>query len=338
MDSNIVSAVNTGSGRLRVLIVGCGNIASGFDQNRPSGHLPLTHAGAYTHDGRFDIVACVEPDDNRRREFMENWRVAMGFRSIGDLIESGEQFDVISITSPTVNHAHDLRVALKLEPKLIFCEKPLTTSLEDTEQLVDECSKANILLAVNYSRRWDPDILKLQTEISTEQRGQLRSVVGIYNKGVLNNGSHLLDLLNFFFGTLKIIKVGKPVHDFSSSDPTVPVWLEGTRSEPIYLACAHAQDYAMFELQLIFSNGVLTMEGGGMFWNERRVLDSNTFQGYHELGAGIRRAGEYPRAMLQAIDNIYNAVFQNTPLASTGKNAINTQRICEEVVKQAYEL
>jgi len=333
-----VKSGRAGEALLRVLIIGCGNIAGGFDQNRRPEDFPLTHAGAYTHDGRFDVVACVEPDDNRRRDFMETWRVPAGFCSINDLADSAEQFDVISIASPTVNHAHDLRAALQLKPKLVFCEKPLTTSLNETEKLVDEYGKADVLLAVNYSRRWDPDVLKLHVEISKKQRGELRSVVGIYNKGLLNNGSHLLDLLHFFFGPLKIIRVGKPVNDYSSSDPTVPVWMEGALDVPIHLACAHAQDYAMFELQLIFSNGVLIMEEGGMFWSERRVVDSDSFKGYRKLDRGIRRPGEYPRAMVQAVDNIYNAILQGTPLASTGTNAIDAQRVCESVARQACEL
>jgi len=320
---------------LRVLIIGCGNIAGAFDQGRPFNDLPYTHAGAYTRNDRFVLSECVEPNDKRRSEFMAAWGVPAGFRTIEQALGSGSQFEVISICSPTDSHVHDLEMVLCFKPKLIFCEKPVTASVAETERLVMECDKLNIPLAVNYTRRWDPDILKLQADMKAGRWGQLRSVVGYYNKGILNNGSHMLDLLHLLVGPMDIVNVGKPIHDFSPDDPSVSVWLEGPQGVPVHLACGRAEDYAIFELQMVFSHGVLTMEEGGMYWRERRALDSTTFKGYRTLGEGVRRAGEYPRAMLQAIDNIYRAIYQGETLASTGASALDAQRICEQIKQQA---
>lgn len=323
---------------LRVLIVGCGNIAGVFDYGQQRSDLPYTHAGAYTRDDRFVLAACVEPIDRRRNEFMAAWGIPLGLRSIDEILDSGSQFDVISICSPTQCHAHDLEIALRLKPKMIFCEKPVTTTVAETKRLVTECGKLNISLGVNYSRRWDPDILKLQVDMQAGQWGQLRSVVGYYNKGILNNGSHMLDLLHLLIGPMDIVKVGKPIHDFFPNDPTVPVWLEGPHGVPVHLVCGHAEDYAIFELQLVFSQGTLTMEEGGVFWRERRALYSRVFKGYRMLEEGVRRAGEYPSAMLRAIDNIYRTINQGDPFASTGESALVAQHVCEQIKQQTCEL
>ncbi|MBV5330525.1 MAG: Gfo/Idh/MocA family oxidoreductase [Chlorobium sp.] len=320
---------------VKVLIVGCGNIAGGFDEGRPADSLPYTHAGAYARDGRFALTACVEPDDRRRGEFMEVWRVSAGFRSIDELQHSSEYFDLISICSPTTSHADDLAAAVSLKPKLIFCEKPVTTSVEQTERLVELCHSAKIPLAVNYTRRWDSDITTLHSEIYTDQWGELRSVIGLYNKGILNNGSHMIDLLHYLIGSMRIVTVGKPVYDYFPQDPTIPVWLEGPQGMPIQLTCAHAGDYAVFELQLVFSRGVLSMEDGGLFWRERRAVDSALFKGYRKLENDLRRPGRYPSAMLQAVDNLYRSITVHELLASTGETALAAQRICAEVKKRA---
>lgn len=320
---------------LRVLIVGCGNISGLFDQERTAGELPYTHAGAYTRDGRFNLAACVEPNDSRRTEYMAAWNVPIGFRSIDEILDSGYEFDVISICSPTTCHAHDLETALRLKPKLIFCEKPVTASLVETENFVVNCRTDNILLAVNYSRRFDPDVSLLKSDILAGRWGQLRSVVGLYNKGVLNNGSHMLDLLHVLIGPMKIIRAGTLVHDFFPDDPTVPAWLEGAGGLPVHLACGHAEDFSVFELQLVFSQGMIAMEEGGMFWRERRALDSTTFKGYRVLDNGLRRAGQYPSAMLHAVDNIYRAINHGDPLASTGESALTAQRVCEQIKQLA---
>lgn len=306
--------------------------------NRAASEFPYTHAGAYKRDGRFNLTACVEPDESRRKTFMEKWNVSRGFSSIDEALHSGNQFDVISICSPTPSHIHDLEIALQLKPKLIFCEKPVTTSFIETERLVVACQNANVQLAVNYSRRWDVDISALQADMQAGKWGQLRSVVGIYNKGILNNGSHMVDLLHLLVGEMNIVKVGQPVQDFFENDPSVPAWLEAENGLPVQLVCGHAEDYAIFELQMIFSQGVLSMEEGGIFWRERRAKDSETFKGYRVLDEGVRRAGQYPATMCTAVDNIYRAITQGDALAGTGESALAAQRLCEQIKQQAIAL
>lgn len=320
---------------LAVLIVGCGNIAGVFDQSRREVDCPLTHAGAYSRDNRFEIVACVEPDNDCRINFMDFWSIPNGFRKIDDVLGSDLHFDVISICSPTVCHSHDLDVSLHLHPKLIFCEKPATASIEDTKRCVDVFHLHNILLGVNHSRRFDPDISILQANMLEGKWGELRSVIGCYNKGILNNGSHMIDLLHLLVGPMRVVKVGKPVEDFFQDDPTVPVWLKNEQGIPIQLSCAHAADYAVFELQFIFSRGILTMEDGGLYWRERQIIDSDIYKGYRVLSEGVRRAGQYPRAMMQAVDNIYDAITKGTQLASTGETALQAQQMCEKIKKLA---
>jgi predicted dehydrogenase len=316
-----------------VLVVGCGNIAGGFDAGRDPQDWPYSHAGAYRRDGRFQLRACVEPDTARRQDFMARWDVPAGYGSIDEA--AGQQFDVVSICSPSRCHAHDLEVALALSPKLIFCEKPVTTTLADTERLVARCADAGVMLAVNYSRRFDPQVAALQADLAQGAWGKLQSVSGTYNKGILNNGSHMLDLLMLLLGELNIVAVGKPVFDYFPDDPAVPVWLASADGVPVQLSCGHAADYSVFELQFVFAQGIMTMEDGGLFWRTRRAVDSQVFPGYRVLDAGERRAGGYPEAMQNALANVHDAIFAGAGLASSGASALATQRICETIRRRA---
>lgn len=322
---------------LSVLIVGCGNIAGIFDQERAGSNPPYTHAGAYSCDERFSLSACVEPDYDRRIKFMDFWGVSVGFSRIDDILASGQLYDVVSICSPSDCHSYDLEIALRLKPKLIFCEKPLTTSLIDAENFVEKCRDNKILLAVNYTRRFDPDISKLYADMQAGKWGELRSVVGLYNKGLLNNGSHMIDILQFLIGPIEIVNVGKRVDDFFRNDPSVPVLLENFQGVPVYIGCGHAADYSIFEIQFIFSRGVLTMENGGLFWRDQRIVDSNAFKGFRELDQGVRHEGEYPYAMMRAIDNIYRAITDSKPLLSTGDSALFSQQMCEKIKQMVIE-
>ncbi len=323
--------------KLNVLIVGCGNIAGSFDENRADTYFnqPYTHAGALTADGRFNLVACVEPDVARRKAFMDFWSVARGFDDLDAVVNSGFSFDVVSLCSPTLSHYGDLQKIIALKPKIIFCEKPVTLTAKETEQVVKDCQQAGILLAVNHTRAWDASLSQLKQAVDAGEWGELRSIIGTYNKGVLNNGSHLIDLLYRFVSSINIIAVAPPVFDYTDDDPTIPALLQGDSGVSIHLVAAHAADYAIFEVQFIFSQGVLVMEKGGFSWRQRRAVDSPIFKGYRMLNEGSFYAGGYDNAMKRAVDNIYRAVTEQDDLLEIGHTALKVQKFCEQLKRQA---
>lgn len=321
--------------KLTVLIVGCGNIAGRFDERRSADALPYTHAGAYRYDGRFLVQACVEPDRQRRQAFQQYWGIAQGFTQLSDVLGAGKHYDVISICSPSAAHFQDLQLAIKLRPRLIFCEKPVTYSVAETERIIADCESLSILLMVNYTRAWDPACRSLQADYAAGKWGALRSVMGLYNKGIFNNGSHMLDLLSMLLGELHLQYAGRTVYDFFADDPTIPVVLEGGNSVPIHLAISHAADYAVFELQWVFEQGIVLMEAGGFNWRVRGVEDNQEMAGYRIVQKGHFQSGEYEQAMLHAVDNIYRALMAGEALAKSGRDALQVQRLCAQIRQSA---
>jgi predicted dehydrogenase len=320
---------------LSVLIVGCGNVAGGFDRALPPDAWPATHAGAYRRDGRFELVACVEPDEERRADFMATWSIGEGFRTTREVVEAGMTFDVVSICSPTTYHASDLELALSLKPKAVLCEKPATPSVDESERLVKLFIDAGVPLAINYNRRWDPEINQLRAQIAQGEWGALRSATAVYNKGVLNNGSHMIDLLEHLFGHIEVVGSGEQIADYFENDPTVPAWLVEPSGAPIYLTCGHAADYSIFELNLVFADGTVAIEDGGENWRVRRVIASERFAGYCVLDTAEYHRGGDEQTMSRAVDNIYRTVAAGAPLASTGTTALRAQKICDQIRTQA---
>lgn len=319
---------------LSVLLIGGGNIAGAFDHARAKDAWPLTHAGAYLRDGRFRLAACVEPDEARRTAFGAHWPVERLLASIDD-IAADECFDVISICSPTDMHAAHLEFALRMKPRLVFCEKPLLPALDDAADWVDRYERAGIALAVNHTRRWAPDLLKLVSELRAGQWGRIRSVIGVYNKGVLNNGSHLLDLLAMLLGELSVEWAGAPVHDHWPDDPSVPAVLRSESGICASLNIGHAQDFAIFELQILTERGVIAMERGGAGWRIRHADASAEFNGYRVLSNASEPAGQYEMAMTHAVDNLWRHLTSGEPLACTGHHALHAQRLCHQIRQHA---
>lgn len=319
----------------RVLIIGCGRIAGGFDEGRATGAPVRTHAGAYRAQGGFTIDACVDPDPVRRGEFARAWNVPNTSATVSDL--PAGNYDVVSICSPTDAHAVDIETALSLGPKLIFCEKPVTNDPCLTAALVARCSDQSILLAVNYTRRWAPDVVRLAKELEDGTWGSVRSAAGIYNKGVVHNGGHMVDLLHTLLGPVSLVTVGSPVWDYWEHDPSVPALLESEAGVPIALSVANARDFALFELSIVTERAEIVMRDGGFSWTWRHAGESSEFAGYRALGPVECVAGRYDEAMPAAVANIADALEHGAPLASTGESALAAQRVCAQMRANALD-
>lgn len=318
-----------------VLIIGCGNIAGGFDLDRRDTPTPFTHAGAYARHGGFELVACVDPDQARRAAFMKRWSIAQGFDSMDAALAAGLRAEIVSVCSPTASHYQDVLDALRMAPRLVFCEKPLTTSLALTAELITRCATAGVLLTVNYIRRWDPEVARLAEELRSGAWGAVRSVTGTYNKGALNNGSHMIDLLHLLLGRLALRHAAPPIYDALADDPSIPAMFSAPGGEMVQIGCGNGGDYALFELQLVTEKGVIAMEDGGLHWRTRAAALSQDFEGYRVLKEGVRRPGGLPLAMLRAVSQIHDAVLDGGALSSTGANALEAQQLCEAMRQRA---
>jgi len=321
------------SDKLSVLIVGCGNIAGDLDSNNlDPDKAPLTHAGAYTANQHFIVKACVDISQDKSDRFASHWDIPNAYKSIDQAIQAGVGYDVISICTPTGCHYDNLIACLSLSPRLVFCEKPVTSSVKDTLKIKAAYDQAGVLLAINYSRRWDERVLSLRKEIETGERGSLRSVVAYYNKGILNNGSHLLDVLGFLVGEMVIKHVGHADYDFFEDDPSVCVTLEAGPDVPVLLVPgAKACDYSIFEIQMVFDNSMLLMLDGGLRWVERRACESGVFDGYRVLDSGIESQGGYLGTMSNAVANIWGALARGDSLNSSIDTALIAHRLCEKI-------
>jgi len=314
-----------------VLIIGCGNIAGGFDADRPADGLPLTHAGAFEQDPAFRVTACVDPDPARLGVFQTRWQIEDAADSVAALGAVRGRFAVVSICSPTTFHAGHIEAALALQPRLIFCEKPVAPTAAETRALADRCAAAGVILVVNYTRRWDADVIRLAEDLRTGIWGEVRSATGIYTKGIVHNGGHMIDLLHLLLGDLSLVSAGVPRTDFWDDDPTVPALLTSVGGVPVTLATGDAGDYALFELTLVTERGTITMLDGGRRWAVRRAGDSDVFAGYRSLGDSDVRDGRYDGAMRDAVSNIAAVLENGAPPASHVGNALSAQILCETI-------
>jgi myo-inositol 2-dehydrogenase / D-chiro-inositol 1-dehydrogenase len=87
-----------------------------------------------------------------------------------ELLEDPD-IQAIFICSPTNTHATIIKEAA-LAGKDIFCEKPVSFSVEETEAALAVVEKAGVRLQIGFNRRYDPNFRRIQTLVKDDQIGQ----------------------------------------------------------------------------------------------------------------------------------------------------------------------
>lgn len=309
---------------LSVLIIGCGNIAGGYDD--ADSPAIRSHAKAYRRNGNFTLAACVDPDPERAAAFARQWGVARHYTSIDDIAE--REFDVVSLCSPAERHADHLQAMLDWPVRLVFCEKPLTLDIGQSRRLVADYQRSGRALAVNFQRRWEACVRQLQGE----DWGRLLVANGLYTKGVQANGSHMIDLLQALLGPLKAEIATDAVIDYLPEDPTLGGVLRTESGAPVKLSVGDRGCFTVFELDLLFERGRVTFGDSGYSWCRRRVVDDARFAGYRILEPPVWQPTALDLALGEAIDNIADFLSSGRPLLSTGHTALATQETVAELM------
>jgi len=309
------------SERYGAMIVGCGRIAGGYNHG-PDDEMVLTHALAYRRHPRFDLVAGVDVDEAARTSFAERWGPLAMFSKLDQALDAGLKIDVVSVCVSNQGHADTLLRLAASPVKAVFAEKPLGGEPDAARQIVDRFASVRKPLAVAFLRRWDRTMTVLREEISRGEWGAVRAGVVVYGRGILNNGTHAIDLLHYLLGTsLQAVAVTGHREDGVPDDPTVDAVLATATGERIHLVAADGRDHALFEITLVFARGVVSIEEGGLVVR-RRPAEVSKLGGVLRPGKGSRERAAIGESFVHALDDLVAAIEVGRAIASDGNSAL----------------
>jgi predicted dehydrogenase len=317
---------------LTAAIIGTGRIAGGYDEDRADSQV-FSHAGAYrVHDG-VEIVACVEPDRERRASFMKRWEIAAGYDDIDAWIADGGSADVVSLCSPDETHEALLRKLAQSDCRAIWAEKPVAADPEKARDLAAALDGAGKIVAVNYLRRWDPVMNRLRDSFVGGELGDLQSAVAWYGKGLIHNGSHALDLFRYLFGALEPVSARRTLD--IGIDPTLDCLLETAAGQPVRLLGVDESHFTLFEMTIVTTKGRIDIEDSGFTLRTRLSGPDPVFDGYWRLRQADTVATGLGEAMTRAVANLYDAVMDGHPVACDAAEAAETAALCGELRRMA---
>ncbi|MDX2053219.1 MAG: Gfo/Idh/MocA family oxidoreductase [Polyangiaceae bacterium] len=153
--------------------------------------IGAVHRIAARLDNRYELVAgALSSDPTRARESAIELGIAEGraYGSYAEMIEKEKRradgVDVVSIVTP--NHMHFGPAKACLEAGIhVICDKPLTTTVSDAEELVALVEKTGLVFGVTHNYTGYPMIRQAREMVRSGELGAIRVVQAEYPQGWL---------------------------------------------------------------------------------------------------------------------------------------------------------
>lgn len=302
----------------RAGIVGCGRIGCGFDDDPRRGYVS-THAGAYVQTPGVELVALADIDRTKLEHYGNKYGVRGRYQDYRQML-AHERLDIVSVCTWNDTHREIVEAAVEAGVKAIFCEKPIAERLAAADVMIQRCADAGVILMVNHQRRFDRFHREVAAYLREGCLGHIQQATCYYTAGVANTGSHLFDLLRFFFGDVDWVQ-GIYSHNLSPNphDPNVDGWLHFGRDLLVSIQACDVHSYTIFEIDILGTLGRLRLTSHGFDVQFEEVHESTRFAGYYELCSATPPVNpDGPREfMLQAVAHLLDCLERGQkPLCS----------------------
>lgn len=305
--------------KYNVLIIGAGKIAALYDL--PSGKKVLSHAHAVISNPKLKLMGFVDIDYTKASRAASIW----GGDAFASLEEVTQSIDIICCATSDKAHYETLKKAIKYNPKAIVAEKPFTETYSQSKELYNLMIDKKIAIEVNYSRRFIKDFIELKKRL--KQMGKLLCGSAFYGKGLLHNGSHLLNLLLFLFSDVSIVQKEERFCDFSNNDKSYLMVVRVDDAE-VYIQPINSEIVTVFELDLLFENGRVKYCDESAKIELYYKGESEVYSGEinYQLGREIKIDSSC--ALINLYDNIVNVLENNGEIVSSVEDAIKVVKLC----------
>jgi predicted dehydrogenase len=309
-----------------VLIAGAGQIGAFYDQPGDAGIL--SHAHAFSACPGFNLTGFVDCDFSRAEQAAAIWG-GSAWTGLEQALDS-LPVDVLCLAVPDEWHYDYLHKLADSRVKLIFAEKPLTRTwpqaLEIRELYAQPSAPA---VEVNYLRRFVPEFIDLRKRIQSGKLGSFLGGTAYYGKGLVHNGSHMIDLLRFLIGEIREVQPLAQEYDFYPDDASISGMLSFAGGKQVMLQTVDCRSYSVFELDLFFAQNRVRILDSGFAIEEYVVKDDELFTGYRRLEQAFSAATSLGQAMYLAAANIYDFLAFNKPLGCSLGDGCRVIEICQ---------
>jgi len=254
--------------KYRVAVIGTGMIAN-------SAHIPAWKSVA----DDAEIVAVADILEERAQITAQRQDIAKAFGDWQKMLDE-VQPDIVSVCTPNVYHKAPAIAALESGAH-VLCEKPITVSRKDAEEMYAASDAAGRELIVTQTSRFSARSLAARELTEAGRLGEMyyaetascrrRGIpkwgvfhIKKHNAGgpIYDLGVHALDLLVWLMGNPKIVAVsGQAVTKFGNKDENLATSLADSGA-PSGVITPRPYDYREFDVE-DFASAFFRLENGG---------------------------------------------------------------------------
>ena len=313
-------------------VIGLGQIGQGYDYDWPDSSRILTHASGFHYHDFFRLVGGVDPNPESRMRFEKKYK-----RPAYDSIEAlflQESPQILSLAVPTQLHHTVFKEIIEHHPLAVICEKPIAASLKDALNMLALSDKHNCVLLINYMRRCDPGVLSVKKAIDQNEIGDIYKGVVWYSKGLLNNGSHFIDLLLYLLGDVHGMEIIETGRRLNSNDAEPDIRLRFKKAS-IYFLSAHEECFSLNNMRLIGTQGEIHYAKSGNEISIRKTQPHPDYPEYYILKPNHELVyNDLQRYQWHVLEQLKNNLIDGTPIISDGKSAVKTMKVIEKVFSE----
>lgn len=319
----------------KAAIIGLGNIAWKFDRNLANDkNAPQTHAGAYQAHKNTIIVGGCSPKEQDRVSFAQQYRVGV-FENVDELLDQTNP-DIVSVCSPSELHYQYTLQCLEAQIPMIWLEKPPACNLEDINRLIEKQEHSKSTILANFQRRYCHCYNRLKELYVNQTLGKTEFIHLNYSKGLLLNGSHIIDILFYILGDdLHFSLEGV----MSSENVENPAFALRVSNGPRIFVAGTSLPYHCLDIVLTCREGRASILYGGMQTKLETKVEHELFSGFYRLKEqSIHQLGseDLNGAMSEALSDLIVSHRQKKEPRSTLRTSRNTLVIID-TVEQAME-
>jgi len=240
---------------------------------------------AYKGLNNVEFIAVADADESGREKAKTETGAKRAYTDYHEMLEK-ENLDIVSVCPRWVDCHLEMVLACIEADCHVYCEKPMTSSLEDGDRIVESADRAGLKIAVAHQGVYLPGIQTIKRMLYEECIGKIQA---IYAHGKQDSrgggedmivlGTHLFNMMRFFVGDVDWMfsHITYQEHDITAGDIR-----EGT--EPVGLVAGDCiNSYFAFEngvsgffdsrkdqigsdkrygMDIVGSNGMISLRGG----------------------------------------------------------------------------
>lgn len=301
------------------------------------------------------LVALVSGDPDKAQRLAQQY--GLDFKNIYsyqnyDTLRNNPEVDVIYIVLPNAMHA-EYTIRGAQAGKHIMCEKPMATTVEDCEAMIEACRQANRKLMIAYRAQYEPyNLAAIDIARGKRELGQLKAIVADHGRNldpsdpsdrwrmdkVMAGGGSLPDIGIYSLNAARYITGEEPIaiSAMSYSTPNDPRFREVEETINFVLLfpsgvlanCTSSYGYSEVKrFQVFGSEGSLELSPATDYYQHRLFVEKEKVREERNIDEKNQFALE--------MDHLSESILRNTNPKTPGEEGLQDVKLIQTIYEAA---